>query len=282
MTDLPTNPSQQLLDAFIETGTEILIVTGAGISRASGIQTFRGSDPGAIWNVHDLEMATRGMLERDPVGHWRWYLDRFATVDSAQPNPAHFALVEMERWARQRSQAFTVVTQNIDPLHERAGSQELIKVHGTASRLRCSARSCSRAAPAGSIDRAQIDLASFRTKPSQETLPHCPECSSVLRPHVLFFDEYYDSHLDYRIDQVLECARAANLIMFVGTSFSVGITDMLIRAGWDSKAQMFSIDPHAPPPPGSRIIHLSNPAEVLLSSLADQLDSSTQDRTNSQ
>lgn len=267
---------QDLIEAFDSAHLGVLVVTGAGISRASGIQTFRGSEPGAIWSNHDVELATRRMLQVDPVAHWCWYLDRFAAVDGAEPNDAHRALRDLERWAEARGLPSTTVTQNIDLLHEAAGSHNLIKVHGTAGRLRCSAVGCTLAEPTGSIDRAEVDLGPFRSDPSTDTLPRCPECDEVLRPHVLFFDEYYDAHRDYRIDDVVAAAAEADVVLFVGTSFSVGITDILLRAACESGAAMFSVDPHAEPPAGYPLRHLAEPAETLLPQVVSALDASPQ------
>lgn len=271
-----TTTHQRLTDALSNARAGCLLVTGAGISRASGIQTFRGSEPGAIWSNHDVELATRRMLVADPVAHWRWYLDRFAAVDGAQPNAAHRAVRDLELWARERTLPLTTVTQNIDLLHETAGSESLIKVHGTAGRLRCSALGCKLAEPAGSIDRAAADLEPFRRSPSTETLPRCPECSEVLRPHVLFFDEFYDAHRDYRIDHVLAAAAEADVVLFIGTSFSVGVTDMLLRAGWQSGAAMFSVDPHAEPPSNLPLVHLAEAAETILPRVVAALDVAAQ------
>ena len=272
---MSATPSTHLeLTAALESAISgCLLVSGAGISRASGIQTFRGSDPGAIWNVSDVEMATRRQLERDPISHWRWYLDRFSAVDGAEPNPAHRAVRDLESWAAERDLPLTLVTQNIDLLHERAGSQSLIKVHGTAGRVRCSAGGCDLAEPIGSIDRAEVDLEPFRQQPGTDTLPRCPQCEAVLRPHVLFFDEYYDSHRDYRIRDVLAAAHSSDLVVFIGTSFSVGVTDMLLRAGWENRAAMYSIDPHAAPPAGHPLRHLQESAEVALPAVVANLTS---------
>ncbi len=260
-----------LLDALLQPNAHLLVVTGAGISRASGIQTFRGSDPGAVWNTSDVDMATQAMLRRDPVGHWRWYLDRFAAVDGAQPNPAHTAVRDLETELSATGRGFSLITQNIDLLHEQAGSASPIKIHGTSGRVRCSAAGCRQGEPAGSIDRATVGFQDFSDRPSSDTLPKCPECGAFLRPHVLFFDEFYTSHVDYQFENALEAAAVASVILFVGTSFSVGATDLVIRAGWQSRASMFSIDPHATPPAGTRIIHLREAAEVLLPQLVEQL-----------
>ena len=127
--------------ADLETGL-LAVVTGAGISQASGIPTFRGTDPEAVWRQSDMAMATFDYFLRDPVGQWQWYLKRFETVKEARPNPAHRALVDLERWHTGRGGSFALVTQNIDTLHEAAGSSRMIKIHGTSDRIRCSQVGC--------------------------------------------------------------------------------------------------------------------------------------------
>lgn len=250
----------------------LLVVTGAGISRASGIPTFRGRDPKAIWKVSDFEMATWGYFQRDPVGQWSWYLSRFESVDGAVPNAGHRALVELEQWQTERGGAFLLVTQNIDTLHERAGSQSLIKVHGTSDRVRCSRQGCSEAAPLGSIPRDQVDLTPFEQRQSEETLPRCPVCDGYLRAHVLFFDEYYHDHRDYRFDEVQGAAATADLVLFVGTSFSVGVTDLFLQAARARGVPAFSIDPQAAPiPSGARLDALEAPAEEILPAVCRRL-----------
>ena len=242
----------------------LLVVTGAGISVASGIPTFRGSDPGAVWKQDVMELATRSFFERDPVRSWSWYLERFEGVHDATPNPAHHALATLERWQVGRGAGFLLVTQNVDTLHERAGSERLVKVHGSADRARCSRRGCVYGAPSGSLAREALDLAAFRSSPELATLPRCPACRALLRQHVLWFDEHYQEHVDYGIERVLAAAADACLMLFVGTSFSVGITDLLLSVALQTGATALSIDP-APPatsPPGLRLLRAA--AEDLL------------------
>ena len=250
----------------------ILVVTGAGISSASGIPTFRGTDPDAVWKVSDVELATRGYFEHDPVGQWSWYLKRFEAVDAALPNPAHFAIVDLEKWTEERGGEFLLVTQNIDTLHEAAGSENLIKVHGSSDRLRCTGEGCSHAAPDGSVDRSNVDLESFRRAPSEETLPRCANCGDLLRAHVLFFDEYYQEHRDYRFQDVLAAGNAASLLVFVGTSFSVGITEILLRTAFQRQIPTFSVDPGGSRAPGYYNVNaIEEPAEVVLPRTIDVL-----------
>jgi NAD-dependent deacetylase len=242
-----------------------LVVTGAGISAASGIATFRGSEPDAVWSQNDVAVATEETFWRDPVGQLAWYLGRFAAVETAQPNAGHDALAALERRLAEADRRFLLVTQNIDTLHERAGSKRLIKVHGTSDRLRCGRAGCALGAPLGSISRQRVDLASFRRTPGFATLPRCPRCATPLRPHVLFFDEYYTDHADYRFAEVEAASQEAELVIFVGTSFSVGVTSLLLQAGARQGAKMFSVDPGAPRLPRMTAVEpLRAPAEDLL------------------
>ena len=246
----------------------VLVVTGAGISKASGIATFRGTEAEAVWRQDDMALATRRAFLTNPVAQWSWYLRRFERLDSARPNPGHRALVDLERWQSSRGGDFLLVTQNIDTLHEQAGSRRLIKVHGSADRLRCSRHGCRYAAPAGSLKRARFDLDGFRRSPEIDQLPTCPACGALLRAHVLFFDEMYDEHVDYRFGDVLWAAEEAVLMLFAGTSFAVGVTDLLVRAAARRGLPSFSVDPvgdrHAP---WSGIETLAATAETLLPEL---------------
>lgn len=253
----------------------LLVVTGAGVSVASGIRTFRGSEPDAIWKQSDVEVATAETFRRDPVRQWRWYLDRFAAVDDAEPNPAHRALVDLERRQEAGGGRFLLVTQNVDTLHARAGSRHLIEVHGSAARLRCSRWGCPHGSPTGSLPRSNFDLTPFRRDPTSDHLPRCPTCGSFLRAHVLLFDEFYDDHRDFRFGDVCTAADQADLLLFIGTSFAVGITDLLLRTGLRRRLPMFSIDPAASRPPYPEVILLPHPSEELLPSVLERLAGSS-------
>ena len=188
-----------LAAAFDDVGTGYLVVvTGAGVSLASGIPTFRGTDPGAVWKRDVTELGTNRYFEEDPAGSWSWYTSRFDIVLDKQPNPAHRALAAIERWQVARGGRFLLVTQNVDPLHERAGSERLVKVHGSADRVRCSRHRCVHGAPRGSLPRAGIDMGAFKSEPVAANVPRCPSCGALLRQHVLWFDEFYDEHRDYQ------------------------------------------------------------------------------------
>ena len=187
----------RLVDALTTERGLIVALTGAGISLASGIPTFRGTDPGAIWARDITELATLRYFSSDPVGSWRWYRSRFLDVLAARPNPAHRALTILERWQAARRGDFLLVTQNIDTLHEQAGSRRLVKVHGSADRCRCSDPSC-RLGALDSLALDDVDFSSFDREPRVDAVPQCPSCGAMVRPHVLWLDEYYTSHADYQ------------------------------------------------------------------------------------
>lgn len=251
----------------------LLVVTGAGVSAASGLATFRGSDPGAIWSRDLLERATFAWFERDPRAWWEWFLDRFAGILAARPNPGHRALAALERWhtgeaaGAERSGDFLLVTQNIDRLHEAAGSRRLVKVHGTADRVRCIRHGCRHGAPRGSLGSEAFPAGATRLHATTgaagpgdapaalaET-PACPECGSPLRPHGLLFDEIYAEHVDYGYERVVDAFTSlgpGDLVLFVGTSFAVGATEMALQAIRLAGTPAWSIDPGAQPPPGVR------------------------------
>lgn len=228
----------------------LVVVTGAGISVASGIPTFRGDDPDAIWTNDVTELGTYRYFRSDPVGSWKWYLHRFDQLPRAEPNDAHRALVRLQELHEEQGGRFTLITQNIDTLHEKAGSRDFVKVHGSIDRLRCPQKDgCPHGSPRGSIARTEVAAATeaFRADPSEATLPRCPDCDDVLRPHVLWFDEYYADHDDYQWPRVQTAARTADLLLFIGTSFSVGVTELFLQSSMAKSTPAWSIDP-APVP----------------------------------
>lgn len=262
----------RLVESFRKArGELILVVTGAGISAASGIPTFRGDEPDAIWKKDDVELATYQYFLRDPVNQWKWYLARFGRLSEARPNPAHRALILLERWQGGRGGEMLLVTQNIDTLHEEAGSRNLIKVHGTSSRVRCSRKGCALGAPRGSLPRQSVDFQSFRQNPGLESLPRCPECGSLLRAHVLFFDEYYTDHEDYGFDNVQAALARMALVLFIGTSLSVGITDLILHTAGQRHLPVFLMEPWLSPSCPVPVLQLRVKAEEALPSLCRSL-----------
>jgi NAD-dependent deacetylase len=176
-------------------------LTGAGISTESGIPDFRS--PTGIWAKYDpMEYATLTAFRRDPVKVWEFYARRFEALARAEPNAGHYALAELERRGFLRA----VVTQNIDGLHERAGSREVVEVHGsirTASCLGCGAR----------VAFAEV-VAALAAAPA----PPCPSCGEILKPDVVMFEELLPAAA---IDRAFELARGAGVLLVVGSALEV-------------------------------------------------------------
>lgn len=255
------NPIDQAA-GILRHSDSIVVVTGAGISVASGLPMFRGSGPEAIWSQDDLEIATFAFYRRDPRSWWQWFFDRFRDLEKAEPNPAHHALAELESLHTARGGTFLLVTQNIDTLHERAGTRNLVKIHGTSTAVRCSRTGCPRGAPSGSIPVDEIDLESLRANPSEGPIPTCPECGQIIRPHALLFDEYYIEHHDYGFSTSEHAIVTADGLLFVGTSFSVGITALALDAARTNAIPVISVDPADSAPPNALAIRM-NAEEAL-------------------
>jgi NAD-dependent deacetylase len=196
----------------------VLWLTGAGISAESGIPTFRG--PEGYWrvgsrNFHPQELATRAAFREIPDEVWGWYLYRRSVCRTAQPNAAHRALVPLEAHLGDR---FLLITQNVDGLHRRAGTslERHYPIHGDIGRMRC-ADDC----VPGTIpipDEVPEPWDKGRPlDPETESLLRCPRCGGRARPHVLWFDEYYDE-AHFRWESSLAAAARADLLVIVGTS----------------------------------------------------------------
>jgi NAD-dependent deacetylase len=192
-----------------------VVLTGAGISTESGIPDFRS--PTGIWAQYDpMEYATIDAFRRDPVKVWEFYALRFEVLTHAKPNAGHLALAELER----RGLVQAVVTQNIDGLHERAGSQNVIEVHGsirTAVCLEC-----------GEHVSLEAVVVALRDHPA----PPCPSCGAILKPDVVMFGELLPAAA---MERAVELARQAGLLLVVGSSLEVypvaGLPEETVSAG---------------------------------------------------
>jgi NAD-dependent deacetylase len=169
----------------------IVVFTGAGVSADSGIPTFRGS--GGLWREFRAEdLATPQAFARDPNLVWEWYEWRRGLVRDAQPNAAHLVIAQLDRLTT------TVVTQNVDALHSRAGSRDVIELHGSLFRVRCTRERTTREA-----------IGAFAEVP-----PRC-ECGALLRPDVVWFGEMLPPGALERASQEI---RDADLLLVIGTS----------------------------------------------------------------
>ncbi len=207
----------------------ITVLTGAGISAESGIPTFRG--PEGYWTIgskeyHPQEMATHSMFMQNPDEVWKWYLYRLGICQSAEPNQGHLALVEMENCFKDR---FTLITQNVDGLHLRAGNtlENTFQIHGNISYMRCS-RECSADVFPIPEDVPEKAKGEELTEKDRKLLT-CPNCGKQTRPHVLWFDETYNEHF-YHYSSSLEMARKTAMLIVVGTS---GATNLPNQVAWE-------------------------------------------------
>jgi len=248
-----------------------LFFTGAGVSLASGIPTFRGTDPEAVWANDVLEKGTYAYFMSDPVASWEWYLDRFDKARHAEPNPAHHACAKIERKVVEAGGRFMLVTQNVDGLHLAAGTQNRVEIHGAARKMRCSRKfaQCQFGEPDGFMDWDEELFKPFREDPCIETLPLCPECGSLMRAHVLWFDEGYTDHEDYGLDELFQVVEQVTALVCVGTSFAVNIASLLLTTAYQNDVPVFIIDPGRPP--DEEYFHFPAQAEVFLPALADVL-----------
>jgi NAD-dependent deacetylase len=219
----------RLLKEAVNSPGGITVLTGAGISAESGIPTFRG--PEGYWTVGSRvyqpeEMATLNMFQQNPKGVWQWYLYRMGVCDQANPNSGHMALIELESLFPDR---FTLVTQNVDNLHLRAGHQlhNTFQIHGNVFYFRCS-ENCS-----SKIDPIPKEIhpkgKDDRITPAEWHLLHCSTCGGLMRPHVLWFDETYNERC-YRLESTLKAARNTGLLIVVGTS---GATNLPNQVVWE-------------------------------------------------
>jgi NAD-dependent deacetylase len=170
----------------------LAVLTGAGVSAESGVPTFRGKE--GLWKKHrPQQLATPQAFERDPELVWDWYHWRRNTVLAVSPNRAHFAIAELER----QIPDFTLITQNVDRLHTRAGSVKILEIHGNLHHARCS--SCS----------ATIALE------KQQGVVTCQLCGGLMRPNVVWFGENLDVKL---LEEACIASGRADFLIVAGTS----------------------------------------------------------------
>ena len=182
----------------LATARRLTVLTGAGVSAASGVPTFRGND--GLWRRHRAQdLATPEAFARDPHLVWEWYDWRRQAIARAQPNRAHEVLA---LWS-QRYSAFTLITQNVDGLHERAATRNIVRFHGSIWDLRC-AQGC------GARPRVWTDLSA----PLPELPPRCPHCAGLARPDVVWFGESIPEQAAQRAYDAVDC----DVFMSIGTS----------------------------------------------------------------
>ena len=204
----------------------VAVLTGAGISAESGVPTFRGKD--GLWrNYRPEEIACMEAFLRDPVLVWEWYLERKKGIAAVTPNAAHDLLARWEA-ARGEADGFTLITQNVDGLHGRAGSRNILELHGNIWITRCLA--CERRARDESLAYAELP-------------PKCP-CGGVVRPHIVWFGEMLDPEV---LETAWDTVGRADLCFVIGTSSLVYPAAALPRAALEAGAAVVEVNPEPTP-----------------------------------
>jgi len=230
----------------------IVILTGAGVSAGSGLQTYRGPD--GVWEKHNVEEYghAQTMIER-PEKTWQLFGGLRAKLRAAEPNAAHLALARLEARLRP-DQKFLLVTQNVDGLHQRAGSRNVVELHGNLSLTRCSDDSCG--------------LEPFLDEEAHDDhVPACPRCSSVLRPHIVLFGEPIPLDAAWAVKLAL---RDCDLFLAIGTSGVVSPAANFVRSAEYAGARTVyvNLEPMSPPNPAFKEVFLGKAEELLPELLA--------------
>jgi len=225
----------------------LTVLTGAGISKESGIPTFRDAREG-LWARYDpMELATREGFSADPALVWNWYTFRRELVSKAEPNPGHIALTRIER----RIDTFSLVTQNVDGLHLRAGSSNVCELHGNINRNKCFDE-----------DRVVEDW-------DGSTVPPKCSCGSYIRPDVVWFGESLPQAV---ISQAYRVSRSCDVMMVVGTSGLVQPAALLPFEALDAGAWIVEINPDPTPLSSHAHMHLAGRSGIILKQIADLLE----------
>jgi len=202
----------------------IVAFTGSGISSESGIPTFRGKD--GLWKkFRAQDLATPIAFSTNPKQVWEWYDWRRQLISEKNLNPGHKTLAEWDNFFA----SLYVITQNIDGLHQKAGSKKIIELHGNIWKLRCTQKGT---------------IIEDHTTPLKEIPPKCKICGALLRPHVVWFGEALDMAL---LNQALKLSSHADLMLVIGTSSLVYPAASIPMTAKESGAKIIEINPESTP-----------------------------------
>jgi NAD-dependent deacetylase len=200
----------------------VAVLTGAGISAESGVPTFRDAQTGLWARFDPRELATPSAFERNPKLVWDWYASRRKQVAAAQPNAGHVALAAWERYAPE----FLLITQNVDGLHRRAGSEKLVELHGNIARVKCSRE--------GTVVPRWDD--------NDDEIPRCANCGALLRPDVVWFEEMLPADAFARAEAA---ASRCDVMLVVGSSAEVYPAAALPAAAGRTGATIVEVNTNA-------------------------------------
>jgi NAD-dependent deacetylase len=222
----------------------VAALTGAGISAESGVPTFRDAQTGLWASFKPEELATPEAFLRNPKLVWEWYAERRAWVAKVAPNPGHHALAELER----RVPEFLLATQNVDGLHQRAGSKRLVELHGNITRAKC----------------FDGDFVVDEWKDTGEVPPRCPRCGGLLRPDVVWFNEMLPTGA---FEKALEAAQQCEVFCSIGTSALVYPAASLPQEALNAGAVVVEVNPEETPLTPRATHFLRGPAGRVLPAL---------------
>ena len=230
----------------------LFVLTGAGISAESGLATFRGS--GGLWNGHPVEdVATPEAWQTDPGLVWRFYSQRRRDALAAQPNAAHKALAKIElHLAKINPDNFYLCTQNVDDLHERAGSRRIHHMHGSLFQSRCT--------------RSNDHFSDREFYEDPDSLPICKTCHATIRPHIVWFGE-----IPLDMDAIYGELDRATILLVVGTSGSVYPAAGFVQIANQRRIRTIYVGPEEPLNARSFDEIILSPASEALPAIADKL-----------
>jgi NAD-dependent deacetylase len=217
--EIPSN----LIEA-LRRAREVAVLTGSGLSAESGVPTFRDAQSGLWSRFKPEDLATPEAFQRDPKLVWEWYAWRRERIAAVQPNGGHLALAELER----RAPEFTLITQNVDGLHQRAGSRNVIELHGNITRVKC----------------FEEDIVVSEWRDTGEAPPPCPRCGGRLRPDVVWFGEMLPERA---IERALAAIQSGDLFLSIGTSTLVHPAAALPFEALQRGATVVEINPQPTP-----------------------------------
>jgi NAD-dependent deacetylase len=235
---------------ILHAAERVAVLTGAGVSAESGVATFRGA--GGLWEGHRVEdVATPSAFERDPTLVWRFYNARRAGLRQVRPNPGHYALAALEeRWGSER---FALITQNVDGLHRAAGSLNVLEIHGSIARVRCTACGWLEDRPGDALP----------------DLPACTQCEGLLRPDVVWFGEMLPEHV---WAEALLAASECQCFLVVGTSAVVYPAAGLVEHARGGGARVVEVNLAATPASDRADVRLYGPSGQLLPRLVEKVN----------
>lgn len=235
---------------------QIVVLTGAGVSKESGIPTFRDA-LGGLWTQYDpTELATPQAFRENPKLVWDFYEYRRELMRPAEPNPGHYALAALQK----RFPTLRIITQNVDDLHERAGSTDVIRLHGNIARNKCSANCQGNPTL---VDVSQIS----RDKTSGP--PPCPHCGQPIRPDVVWFGEMLPSD---QLERAAELLQIADVMLVVGTSGMVSPSAEMPGLVRDNGGVVIEVNPDTSMISRIATLKLEGPSGVMLPQVVAALE----------